>query len=181
MRRVSVIGPSGSGKTTLGRALAERLDVAFIELDAIHHLADWTPIDPDAFERRLADITAGDGWVIDGNYGQVVRDGPVWERADTVAWLDLSKSVVMWRVIRRTVTRAVRREELWNGNRERATNIFRWDPEQSIIRWAWTTHGSVRRRYEERLGDDRHRHLHVVRLRTRRELAEWLANVESAL
>ena len=145
MRRVSVVGPSGSGKTTLGRALAERLGVPFVELDAT--------ISPTGRRStRTNSIEAGrdhrgDGSVIDGNYDQVVRDGPVWERADTVVWLDLPKSVVMWRVIRRTVGRAVLREELWNGNRERPTNIFRWDPEQSIIRWAWTTHGSVRRRY----------------------------------
>lgn len=33
---VVVMGPSGSGKSTLGRALAERLDVPFVEGDALH-------------------------------------------------------------------------------------------------------------------------------------------------
>ena len=178
MRRVSVVGPSGSGKSTLGQALADRMGVRFVELDAVHHLADWTPIDADAFQRRLDEITSGDGWVIDGNYGQVVRDGVVWERADTVVWLDLSKPVVMRQVVRRTLRRIVRREELWNGNRERPANLLKWDPEQSIIRWAWTTHEQVRRRYEQRLSDVRHQHLEFVRLRTRRAVTDWLAAVE---
>lgn len=174
MHRVSVVGPSGSGKSTLGKALAERLGVVFVELDSVHHLADWTPIDPDEFQRRLGEVTAGDGWVIDGNYGQVVRDGPVWERADTVVWLDLPKSVVMRQVVGRTLARIVRREELWNGNRERPSNLIRWDPEQSIIRWSWTTHGEVNRRYARLSADERCRHLTFVRLRSRGEVETFL-------
>lgn len=181
MRRVSVVGPSGSGKSTVGAILAQRLGVPFVELDSIHHLADWTPIDPAEFRRRLDELTSADGWVIDGNYGDVVRDGPVWERADTVVWLDLPKSVVMRQVVQRTVGRVVRRRELWNGNRERPSNLLRWDPERSIIRWAWTTHGPVRERYEQRLVDARHQHLDFVRLRSRRQRDDWLADLESAL
>ncbi len=38
VRRVAVIASaSGSGKTTVGRALAERLDVQFVEMDALVH------------------------------------------------------------------------------------------------------------------------------------------------
>ena len=41
-RRIAIVGNSGSGKTTLARAVAERIDAEHIELDAIHHLEDWT-------------------------------------------------------------------------------------------------------------------------------------------
>jgi adenylate kinase family enzyme len=181
VRRISIVGPSGSGKSTVGRALADRLGVPFIELDAIHHLSGWTPIDPEEFRHRLGEITSQPRWVIDGNYGAVVRDGPVWERADTVVWLDLPRPLVMRQVIRRTLGRAVRREELWNGNRERWSNLFRWDPDQSIIRWAWTTHRLVRDRYEARSTDRRHGHLTFVRLRTRGEVEEWLASVQPSV
>ncbi len=56
--------------------------------------------------------TSGEGGVVDGNYA-VVRD-LVWSRAETVIWLDLSRARVMWQVIRRTLRRAITREELWN-------------------------------------------------------------------
>jgi shikimate kinase len=37
MRVVVISSASGNGKTTVGRALAERLGVPFVELDALHH------------------------------------------------------------------------------------------------------------------------------------------------
>jgi hypothetical protein len=46
--------------------------------------------------RRVAEVTATEGWVIDGNYSRVLDI--VWARADTVVWLDLSRPVVMRRL-----------------------------------------------------------------------------------
>jgi adenylate kinase family enzyme len=40
LRRVNVKGTSGSGKTTFAQELARRLDVPFVELDALHHGPD---------------------------------------------------------------------------------------------------------------------------------------------
>jgi adenylate kinase family enzyme len=174
MRRVSVVGASGSGKSTLARELGTRLGVPTIELDAIHHLSDWEPIGRDEFLRRVTAIAATDEWVIDGNYGIVVRDGPVWQRADTVVWLDLPKKVVMRQVIGRTLRRVARREVLWNGNRERWSNVFHRDPDRSIIRWAWTTHRSVAERYRALMNDERFPHLVFVRLQSRAEIGAWL-------
>src|SRR5207249_5085245 len=114
--RVSVVGTSGSGKTTFGRALAARLDVPFVELDAINWQPGWTPMPEDEFRRRVADVVTADRWVIDGNYA-AVRD-LVLARATTVAWLDYSRARIMTQVIRRSVSRAITRRELWNGNRE---------------------------------------------------------------
>jgi adenylate kinase family enzyme len=81
MRRVSVVGNSGSGKSTLARALAVRLGVRYVELDAIQHQRDWQPIPTDEFRTRVDAATASSSWVVDGNYS-AVRD-LVWARADT--------------------------------------------------------------------------------------------------
>ena len=87
VRRVSVVGNSGSGKSTLASALAEHLEVPWIELDSIYHQPGWIPLPAPDFRARVEAAAAGDAWVIDGNY-TAVRD-LVWARADTVVWLDL--------------------------------------------------------------------------------------------
>ena len=75
------------------------------------------------------DAVAGEGWVIDGNYGKT-RD-LVWASADTVVWLDYRFPRVFTRLLQRTFRRTLRREILWHGNRERLRTAFllsRLDP-----------------------------------------------------
>jgi adenylate kinase family enzyme len=168
MRRVSVVGVPGSGKTTFGRRLAGSLGVPFIELDSIFHLPEWQELPRDEFGAKVATVIAGDGWVVDGNYS-AVRD-LVWERADTVVWINLSRAVVMRRVVARTIRRAVTREELWNGNREPLSNFYKWDPMENIIRFAWVRYAASVERYSAAMEDPRYAGIRFVRLRSAAEV-----------
>lgn len=105
----------------------------------------------------------------DGNYS-VVQD-IIWGRADTVIWLDLPRHRVMRRVIRRTLRRMATRAELWNGNRESWRNLFRLQPAESIIVWAWTQHRMYQRRYLAARADPANGHLAFTRVRTCDEAA----------
>lgn len=174
VRRVSVVGNAGSGKSSLAQRIALALDARHVELDAIHHLPGWQPIDPDEFVAQVERITQEERWVIDGNYRTVVVDGPVWARADTVVWLDLPRSQVMRQVTRRTLRRTLRREVLWNGNREPLGNLWPWHHD-SIVRWAWTQHGKYERRYGAAMVAPELDHLEFIRLRSHAEAGEWLA------
>jgi adenylate kinase family enzyme len=172
VRRVSVVGCSGSGKSTVGRRLAQDLGVPYIELDSIFHQPGWVPLPGDEFRRRVAEVTATGGWVIDGNYSTVRP--LVWDRADTVVWLDLPRRTVMRQLIWRTLRRAAFRVELWNGNRERWANFFTWEPADSVISWAWHHYPAYRERYAAAAADPPHPGMTFVRLASHRAIRRFL-------
>jgi adenylate kinase family enzyme len=167
VRRVSVVGASGAGKSTVARELAAILGVPHLELDGVYHQPDWEPLPAEDFRRTVGTATAGDGWVIDGNYSAVRP--LVWARADTVVWLDLPRRTVMRQVIWRTLRRVAGRQELWNGNRERWHNFFSLNPEESVISWSWHKHAEYRTRYSAAAADPANAHLRFVRLTSRRD------------
>ena len=165
--RVVVVGTSGAGKTTMARSLGHALGLRFVELDAINWQPDWRSLDQEdkaEFRRRVAEATAGDGWVSDGNYGTVRED--LWNRATHLVWLDYERAVIMRRVITRSVTRAFDGKELWSGNRE---NWRSWFDADHPMRWAWDTWKQRRERYETLVADPANAHLTVLRLRHPRE------------
>jgi adenylate kinase family enzyme len=149
LRRVEVIGPSCSGKTTTARRLAAILGVPYIELDALHHDAGWTEAPAELLQQRVraAFDAAPDGWVVDGTYfgklGNLVIDA-----ADTIVWLDIPYRTAIRRVLSRTTRRAIRREELWNGNRESLRLAF---SRESIVLWVLRTHREFEEKWISRL------------------------------
>ncbi len=172
MQRVSVVGNSGSGKTRLARRLADLIGADHIELDAVVHQRDWVDLEPAEFRRRVTRLAAEPLWVMDGNY-PVVRD-LVWTRADTVVWLDPPRWRVMYRVGRRTLARLLLRRELWNGNREWWRDQLSLDPNRSVVAWAWVSHQSYVRLYEEAMRSSAWNHLTFVRLRSEADRRRFL-------
>ena len=175
--RIAVVGSSGAGKSTLAGRLAAQLGLSHIELDAINWQAGWKDLnthDPDEFVRRVTTAVGQDAWVSDGNYGRV-RD-LVWSRATHLVWLDYERSVIMPRVIRRSIARAFDRTELWpgTGNRE---DWRMWFSKEHPIRWAWDTWARRRADYEGRIADTRFSHLQVHRLRHPREAERLVESV----
>lgn len=174
MRRVSVVGSPGSGKTTLAGELSSRLGLPHIELDAMYHRPGWVPTPRDEFRAALRELMARHpGWVIDGNYRSLVQD-LIWERADTVVWLDPPRASVMAAVVRRTLSRIFLQRELWNGNYERFRSLFDRRPEENLILWTWTRFRVYRERYASAMTDEANGDLEFVHLRSRRRVREWL-------
>ena len=167
-----VVGSSGSGKTTLAGRLAAHLDADHVQLDAIYHQPNWTPLTDDEFRSRVTERTAAPRWVVDGNYA-VVAD-IVQPPADTIVWIDLDRSVAMRRLVQRTFTRMVTKRELYNGNTERWRNLLRRDAD-NILYDMWTRHGATRAKYEGRSADGTWSHAEVIRLRTPAELDAFTA------
>jgi len=166
-RAAIVASASGNGKTTLGRELAARLRVPFVEMDALNHGPNWTEATAAELRRRVEPLLAGDGWVVDGYYRGKLGD-LIPGSADLVVWLDLPLRVWLPRLLRRTARRVIRREELWNGNRETLRNVL--FSRESLLVYSLRSHCRRRRFYPSELAPFR-----VVRLRTPREVERWLA------
>jgi adenylate kinase family enzyme len=182
--RIAVIGTAGAGKTTLARAIAARLNLPHIELDAINWQPGWRDLDrndPPEFVHRVRAAIQAEAWVLDGGYNSI-RD-ILYRRATHLVWLDYERPVIMARVIRRSLLRAILRTELWagTGNRERWHHLLR---PSHPIRWAWSTWRRRRRETAERLRKTQYAHLVVLRLRRPREARpaiELLADAARAM
>ncbi len=181
MQRISVIGSSGAGKSTLAAHLAAALGLGHIELDGLYHLENWSHPTDDEFIKSVSAAmdrfeSSHGGWTMCGDYGSQIgtlRD----QRSDTIVWLDLPKAVVIGRVGRRTVRRALRREVLWNGNREPLTNFYRWDPEVNVVRWSWVNFDKKRRGFAAKSRDGSWSHLTVHRLTNKAEVDRFMASL----
>ena len=176
MKRVSVVGCSGAGKTAVARRLAEVLGVSHVELDALHWGPNWSAATSVELHDRVSAAVDADGWVVDGNYQGKIGT-LVWQRADTVVWIDPPKWRVMGQALCRTVRRVVTRQELWNGNRENWDALFVWRGDESILAWAWRSHPRIRARYEAAMVDPRYQHLVFHRLPTRMSVDRFADSV----
>lgn len=175
-RRIRIVGTSGSGKSRLAADVARATGLPRLELDAVFWDAGWRHRDPDEARRIVAAFVAAHsrGWVVDGNWTtrlDGMLDPPA--GSDVVVWLDHDRPTVMRRVVGRTLRRGILREELWHGNRERPSRWLRRDPEENIVRWAWTQHPVMRERMEARIAEG----WPIVRLSGQRAVDAWLASL----
>jgi adenylate kinase family enzyme len=164
---VLLIGQSASGKTTTARLLASRLGAPHVELDALFHGPGWTPSTTFLADVRAA--TDGETWVVDGNYSPFLGT-LLWERADTVVWLDVPRATTLRRAMTRTARRVLLRTHLWNGNRERLRTVLR---ATHPIRWTWRTFHRNRAKYEAMWAEPRFDHLTKFRLQSAAAVRSW--------
>lgn len=167
MRRVLVIGSGGSGKTTFARRLAERTGLPLVHLDRLYWRPGWDPTPDEEWRTRVAELTSGDAWTMDGNYGGTLDLRLA--ACDTVVFLDLPRLICVGRVLlRRLQHKKSARRELPAGCPERLS----WE----FVKWIWTyparRRGSILQRLE-RLRPSKA----VYVLRSSKEIDTFLANV----
>ena len=129
MHRILVIGSGGSGKTTLARALAARTGLPVIHLDQLFWHPGWIATPNDEWDRRVGELVARDAWIMDGNYGRTLPMRLA--AADTVVFLDMSRLVCTWRILKRRLLHIGRgRPDVAPGCPEQLS----WE----FIQWVWT-------------------------------------------
>jgi len=172
--RLSVVGTAGSGKTTLACQIADQLEIPHVELDALYWGPEWSPAPLQLFRARVTDAVQEERWVVDGNYSKV-RD-IVWGRAETVIWLDYELPVILWRLVRRTLRRSIKRHQLWHGNRESLSRAL--FSRESIVLWALKTYRRRRREYSALFNEATYSHLNMVHLQSPQAVRAWAAALE---
>lgn len=170
IQRIHIIGPGGSGKTSLGAALSARLGIPHVELDDLYWQENWQETPAELFLEKVRTALVGERWVVDGNYRQA-RD-TIWEKADTVVWLDYPIGLVIWWLLRRSIRRAVSQELLWGRNRETLGKLF--FSTDSLLFYTLRTFFPRRRRYLDWMAEAMGWGITFVRLRSPRETRLWL-------
>jgi adenylate kinase family enzyme len=129
-----IIGSAGAGKTTLAVKLGEILQLSVIHLDAHFWKPGWTPSDADDWKEKVEQLIQGECWIMDGNYGGTMEVRIA--AADTVVFLDFSRVVCLYRVLKRSLRhRGNRRPDLGDGCPEQL-------PDWEFLRWIWNYPGS---------------------------------------
>lgn len=173
MQRVNIVGPSSSGKTTLARILAEEASLPHVELDTLYrHENGRVPNSHDIFVARVREVTAQDVWMIDGDR-RTVRD-LIWQRADTVFWLDYPLPTVLLRYFIRTLRRRRATPRFWpeTGPPEGWRRLLR---RNSLLRSIVGSHR--RRRWEIEALVREYPQVTLYRFRRPIEAEAWLRNV----
>lgn len=171
MKRVIVIGTTGSGKSTLAKNLSLKLNYPYIQLDKLHWKPNWTESsDEELFEKIQAAITP-QNWILDGNYTRTKK--LTWKVADTVIWIDLPFWLNFWQITYRAFHRSITQQEIWEGTNNKET-FARMFSKHSIILWFFKTYAKNKAAYEASMKASENSHLTFYRLRSRKELADFL-------
>ncbi|MEM6725395.1 MAG: DNA topology modulation protein [Bacteroidota bacterium] len=100
MNRIIIIGPGGAGKSTLAAQIHKKTGLPLIHLDAHYWHPNWTESEASVWEAKVRELIKADRWVMDGNYGGTM-DMRI-ERADTIIFLNRSRWICIFRVLKRT-------------------------------------------------------------------------------
>jgi adenylate kinase family enzyme len=169
MRRVLVIGSPGAGKSTFSRRLATITGLDLIHLDRLYWKAGWVETPKDEWREIVREKLKGESWIMDGNYGGTMemRLGS----CDTVVYLDLSRFLCTWRVIKR----------VFQYGNEARPDIAPGCPERidlKFVMWTWRYPARSKPHVEERLervADS----ITLYKLTSPREAEQFLARLES--
>lgn len=178
MRRVMVLGPSGSGKSTLAQALADVLDGRYVDFTYHKHDDAWQMRPPAEFRAIIDRETQAERWTTDHNGGEVRE--LVWPRADTAVVLDYPRWIVFWRLTKRSLLRAVRRERLYGTDKREAFFKHLRPSRSSKYYKSLANFRSRRDRILTLTRSAEYSHLRVVHLTHPRQADQWLAQVQVA-
>ncbi|NQY64279.1 MAG: adenylate kinase [Alteromonadaceae bacterium] len=173
MKKIVIIGTSCSGKSTLAVKLSKILKFDHIELDELHWLPNWQEREDTEFCRLVDSKTSGDSWVVSGNYS-ASRD-ILWDKADTIIWLNYPFTLIFYRALVRCFVRASTRQKLFAGNVETFRHSFL--SKESILLWVLKTYHANKRKYLKLLNSGMTKNKQVFIFKKQNQLDQYLSNL----
>lgn len=172
-KRIVIVGTTGSGKSTLAASLSTILNIPHIEQDALYWEENWTKTSDAAFIEKVnhAINTAGDSWIVDGNYS--LSRLIVWPKADTVIWLDYPLRLIYWRLFWRSLKRVISREKLWHNNRESFYSQFL--AKDSLFIWARDTYHRRKATYTQIISNNEYPNIRFLHFHNPKETETFLS------
>jgi adenylate kinase family enzyme len=169
MKKILVIGSGGSGKSTFAKQLGKILEINVIHLDSLYWKSGWIEPPKHEWAEVVKHLIAQDSWIMDGNYSGTI-DLRI-EACDTVIFLDKSRLLCLWRVLKRAIVyRNKTRPDMAEGCLEKIDFEF--------LLWIWNyprrTSPKIVKMLEQ-VSDSKK----IIRLRTDREVIEFLAGLNN--
>ncbi|MHB8927486.1 MAG: DNA topology modulation protein [Bacillota bacterium] len=163
-KKVIIVGSAGAGKSTLAKQLGPLLGLEVIHLDALFWKPGWVETPRDEWRAIQQRLITRDSWLIDGNYGSTLDLRLA--AADTIIFIDLSRWLCLWRVLKRRVKYHGRvRSDIGSGCPESIDwEFFRW-----VFRFPTDERPQVLKKLEQHAPGKT-----VYRLRTPAEVGRFL-------
>ncbi|MCI0661180.1 MAG: DNA topology modulation protein [Acidobacteria bacterium] len=170
MRKILVIGSGGAGKSTFSIRLSKILNIEVIHLDALYWKPGWVEPPKEEWKKTVEMLIVRDTWIMDGNYSGTLDLRIV--ACDTLIFLDISRWVCVWRVIKRLMRhRNRRRPDMAEGCHERFDLRF--------VLWVWN-YGKRSRPKIIKLMDENAEGKKIIFLRSNEEVERFMAHSKTA-
>lgn len=98
--KIVVVGVSASGKTTFAKKLSVKVGLPVFIMDEFMWKPGWNYIGDEETRKKLEEISFGEKWIIEGYITKGLRKF-IFDKADTIVYLDYSRFVASWRYLRR--------------------------------------------------------------------------------
>lgn len=162
-----IIGCGGSGKTSLARRIGQILKIDVTHLDLLFWRPGWIATEKSRWKQIITDVSSRKQWIIDGYYGGTIDIRLM--VADTVIFLDVSRLICLWRVLKRRI--------LYHGKTR--PDISEGCPESlswGFIKWIWTFPNLRRPELLKKL-DDFKNEKDIIILRSNKDIKSLLSDL----
>lgn len=171
-KKIAIIGCAGSGKTYLAFQLQKKLCLPLCHLDQYYWGPNWQRIDLKTFTEIHGELSEKNEWIMEGSYYSTLFKRAFY--ADVIIFLDMSRRVCLWRVIKRAL---VHHGQDIPGSPENCKQHLFSCKFLEFLKWIWNFNARYKYIIGEVLLDAREDGKQVYVLRSAKEVDDFVKRV----